>query len=66
MPSPRGEVSAEELVHACLDRISAREDEVRAFECLDPGYALDQARNLDNGPRLGPPPRRTHRRQGYL
>ena len=47
-------MSAEELVHACLDRISAREDEVRAFECLDPGYALDQARNLDNGPRLGP------------
>ena len=34
-----GEVSAEELAHACLDRISAREDEVRAFEYLDPGYA---------------------------
>ncbi len=49
-----GEMSAEELARACLDRISAREDEVRAFEYLDPGYALDQARNLGNGPRLGP------------
>ncbi len=49
-----GEASAEELTRACLDRIAAREDAVGAFAYLDPEHALDQARKLDRGPRLGP------------
>ena len=49
-----GEVSALELTQECLDWIYAREDEVGAFEYLDPDYVLDQARQLDKGPRLGP------------
>ena len=49
-----GETSAHELTQECLDWIYAREDEVGAFEYLDPDYVLDQARQLDNGPRLGP------------
>ena len=49
-----GETSAQELTQECLDRIYAREDEVGAFEFLDPEYVMDQARQLDTGPRLGP------------
>jgi len=54
----RGVMSAEEYTGACLDRIAAAEDEVRAFAHLDPGHALAQARALDRrkaeGGRLGP------------
>ena len=49
-----GKISAQELAQECLDWIYAREDEVGAFEYLDPDYVLDQARQLDKGPRLGP------------
>jgi Asp-tRNA(Asn)/Glu-tRNA(Gln) amidotransferase A subunit family amidase len=53
-----GELSAEEYVGACLDRIAAIDGEVQAFVHLDPEHALDQARALDelrrNGRPLGP------------
>ena len=49
-----GETSAQELAQAYLDRICAREDEIGAFEYLDPDYVIEQARRLDNGPRRGP------------
>lgn len=42
-----GEISSEELVRACLDRIAAREDEVRAWQHLDGDYAIAEARKAD-------------------
>lgn len=54
----RGALSSEAYVSACLDRIEALEPEIRAFTHLDRGYALAQARALDqrqgNGEPLGP------------
>jgi Asp-tRNA(Asn)/Glu-tRNA(Gln) amidotransferase A subunit family amidase len=53
-----GEISAEMYIGACLDRIAAIEDKVRAFAHLDPKDALAQARALDerrrNGHAIGP------------
>jgi Asp-tRNA(Asn)/Glu-tRNA(Gln) amidotransferase A subunit family amidase len=43
-----GEVSSEELVRECLDRIGEREPTVRAWEFLDPELALTQARRCDD------------------
>lgn len=48
-----GELSSEELVRACLDRIAAREDKVQAWEHLDPDLALAQAREADAELRSG-------------
>ncbi len=42
-----GEVTSEELVQACLDRISQVDGEIEAWAHLSPDYALDQARILD-------------------
>jgi Asp-tRNA(Asn)/Glu-tRNA(Gln) amidotransferase A subunit family amidase len=42
-----GEIEALDLMTACLDRIAAREPEVRAWAFLDPEKALDQARLAD-------------------
>jgi Asp-tRNA(Asn)/Glu-tRNA(Gln) amidotransferase A subunit family amidase len=53
-----GAISAEQYVRACLARIEAVEPEIRAFVHLDPGYAIEQARRLDDhrlqGKPLGP------------
>ncbi|MBV8791983.1 MAG: amidase, partial [Pseudolabrys sp.] len=53
-----GELSAEQYVAACLERIAAFEPQVQAFVHLDPQHALGQARALDHyragGGRLGP------------
>ena len=46
-----GELSATELVQACLDRIAEREDVVRAWQFLDPTGALAAARALDELPK---------------
>ncbi|MDP6786769.1 MAG: amidase [Rhodospirillales bacterium] len=43
-----GEISCEELVRACLDRIDQIEGEIGAWTHLDPDYALDQARARDS------------------
>jgi len=43
-----GGLTAEKLVEACLDRITAREDEVRAWSHLDANKALAEARARDN------------------
>ena len=48
-----GEISAEDYVKACLDRISAREEEVQAWVHLDPEHALAQARAADEQRRQG-------------
>jgi Asp-tRNA(Asn)/Glu-tRNA(Gln) amidotransferase A subunit family amidase len=53
-----GEISSEQLVKACLDRISAIEGRVQAWSFLDPEHALRQARDCDkrqsNGGTIGP------------
>lgn len=45
----RRELSAEALVRACLERIEAREADVRAWVCTGFEAALEHARTLDRG-----------------
>ena len=49
----RREITAVDLVRACLDRISARDSEVQAFITLNADAALAHARQLDAGPVRG-------------
>ena len=42
-----GEISSEELVQACIDRIDQVDGEIEAWAHLEPENALDQARMLD-------------------
>lgn len=49
-----GELTSEQLVSACLERIAAREPDVRAWAQLDPGFALKQARARDAVNPAGP------------
>lgn len=42
-----GEITPEELVQACLDRINQREEEIQAFERVDGEEALSRARSLE-------------------
>jgi Asp-tRNA(Asn)/Glu-tRNA(Gln) amidotransferase A subunit family amidase len=46
-----GEISAEDLVRACLARIAQRERTVRAWAFVDPDRAIEQARRLDRAQR---------------
>ncbi len=46
-----GKITSEALVAACLERISQREHDVRAWAFLDPDLALAQARQCDREPR---------------
>jgi Asp-tRNA(Asn)/Glu-tRNA(Gln) amidotransferase A subunit family amidase len=48
-----GTITSEALVSACLERIMAREERVRAWEYLDPEAALAQARARDRSPTHG-------------
>lgn len=50
-----GEISAEELMRACLDRVAARDAAVGAWTFLDPELALAQARAADAHKRSGAP-----------
>jgi Asp-tRNA(Asn)/Glu-tRNA(Gln) amidotransferase A subunit family amidase len=48
-------LTSESLVASCLERIKARDAEVKAWTCCDPEFALRQARALDRAARpLGP------------
>ena len=49
----RREITAVDLVRACLDRISERDADVQAFIALDADAALAHARQLDAGPVRG-------------
>ncbi len=49
-----GEATCEAVVQACLKRIAARDDTIKAFVNFNREYALVQARALDRGPRRGP------------
>jgi Asp-tRNA(Asn)/Glu-tRNA(Gln) amidotransferase A subunit family amidase len=42
-----GSITSEQVVEACLKRISLLEDTVQAWSFLDPDYALAQARSAD-------------------
>ena len=48
-----GKITCEALVRDCLERIDARESEVRAWEYLDREAALEQARAADTGSSRG-------------
>ena len=50
-----GEITSEELVQACLDRIDQVDGEIEAWAHLKPEYALDQARMLDDRRQAGGP-----------
>ena len=50
----RRELTAEALVLGLLERIAAREPEVRAWACIDRAQVLDAARVLDRGAIRGP------------
>ena len=43
----KGEITSEELVQACLERIEQIDGEIEAWAYLNPDYALEQARKLD-------------------
>jgi Asp-tRNA(Asn)/Glu-tRNA(Gln) amidotransferase A subunit family amidase len=48
------ELSALEVVDACLQRIDDRDADIRAWTIVDAAYARAQARMLDSGPIRGP------------
>ncbi|MEM7775693.1 MAG: amidase [Pseudomonadota bacterium] len=50
-----GEITSEQLVSACLDRIDAREPDVQAWTFLDPSHAIAQARARDAAQARGEP-----------
>ena len=50
-----GEITSEDLVQACLDRIEQVDGDVEAWAHLNPDYALDQARILDAQRQAGGP-----------
>ncbi len=49
-----GRFTAESVARACLDRVAAREPEVRAWAHLDPELVLRQARRVDAAAEKGP------------
>ena len=49
-----GELSALEVVDACLERIDDRDSETRAWTTIDAEFARSRARTLDSGPVRGP------------
>jgi Amidase len=49
-----GDLTCETLVRACLERIEAREPELRAFVWLEPERALEAGRRIDRAGRPGP------------
>jgi Asp-tRNA(Asn)/Glu-tRNA(Gln) amidotransferase A subunit family amidase len=51
----RGDITSEQLVRDCLDRIEARDGDIKAWAYIDPELALAQARACDAaGERKGP------------
>src|SRR5262249_55263262 len=48
-----GKFTAEAVTRACIERVKAREDTVKAWATVDPELALAGARARDGGPRRG-------------
>lgn len=55
-----GALTAVALLEVCLDRISAREEEIGAWAWIDPDFARHQARAMDEHRRTGRPLGRLH------
>jgi Asp-tRNA(Asn)/Glu-tRNA(Gln) amidotransferase A subunit family amidase len=49
-----GTLTSEALVRSCLERIEARDPQVKAWLHIDPDYALRQAREIDKRPAIHP------------
>jgi Asp-tRNA(Asn)/Glu-tRNA(Gln) amidotransferase A subunit family amidase len=49
-----GQITAEQLARACLERIVSRDADVRAWSYVDPDAVIRQARELDKLPSRGP------------
>lgn len=49
-----GTLTSEALVRSCLDRIAARDPDVKAWLHVDPDYAIRQAREIDKRPAVHP------------
>ena len=49
-----GEITSEALVRACLDRIAAREPQIKAWSAIDFDAAISAARQCDARPASGP------------
>jgi Asp-tRNA(Asn)/Glu-tRNA(Gln) amidotransferase A subunit family amidase len=49
-----GTLTSETLVRSCLDRIAARDPDVKAWLYVDPDYAIRQAREIDKRPAVHP------------
>jgi len=49
-----GKLTAEAYVSSCLERIAAREKDIQAWACIDPEFALKQARQRGKEPCRGP------------
>jgi Asp-tRNA(Asn)/Glu-tRNA(Gln) amidotransferase A subunit family amidase len=49
-----GKLTAEAYVASCLERIEARDRELHAWACIDPAFALHQARQSDGESPRGP------------
>ena len=49
-----GEITSEQLVRACIERIEAREDVVKAWSAIDFDKAIADARACDAAPATGP------------
>jgi amidase len=49
-----GKTTCEAVVRACLERIEERDPEVLAWQYLNPGQAIEQARACDRSGRRGP------------
>lgn len=47
-------LTSEALVRSCLERIAARDGDVKAWSYVDPDQAIRTARELDKQPRRGP------------
>ena len=56
----KGEITSEELVQDCLDKIEQIDGEIEAWAYLNPDYALEQARRLDIIRQAGDPMGQLH------
>ncbi|HUS97489.1 MAG TPA: amidase [Hyphomicrobiaceae bacterium] len=55
-----GKITSVDLVGSCINRIKAREDDVRAWQYFDPDHAMRQAKAADASIQAGNPPGLLH------